>query len=48
MSKGPGLMAAPGRQGGDGMRSLGDASRGPGDRGGHPATLFVGCPLLCG
>lgn len=40
-------MAAPGRQGGDGMRSLGDASRGPGDGGGHLAKLLVGRLLLC-
>jgi hypothetical protein len=40
-------MAAPGRQGGDGMRSLGDALRGPGDRSGHLAKLLVGRPLLC-
>jgi hypothetical protein len=41
-------MATPDRQDGDGMRSLGDASRGPGDVGGYLAKLFVGCPLLCG
>jgi hypothetical protein len=29
------------------MRSLGDASRGPGDRGGYLAKLFVGRTLLC-